>query len=303
MRFTFTEDQLAFRDSFKSFLAEACVPSVVRAAWEQRPSELWGQLAELGLLALELPEEQGGLELSPIDMVLLWEESGYSALPLPFLEATALAPLLPADLARRVGAGEALVTLGARAWDADIAEAVVVGTTLSRDFSTGPRNSVDGARRLFDVVIQEGETIADPAPRATLAASAQLLGLGRRMLDMTVDYAKVRRQFSKPIGSFQAVQFHLADALLRLEFAAPLVYLAAATMDPLHIAMAKASANEAAHVAGRKALQCHGAIGYSFEYDLHLWMKRVWALADAWRDPAWHRARVARHLQLDSGAS
>jgi len=299
MRFTFTEDQLAFRDSFKSFLAEACAPSVVRSAWELRPTELWGQLAELGLLALELPEEQGGLGLSAIDMVLLWEESGYTALPLPFLEATALAPLLPADLARRVGAGEALVTLGPRAWDADIAEAVVVGTTLSTDFSTRPRSSVDGARRLFDVVIEGGETIADPAPRATLAASAQLIGLGRRMLDITVDYAKVRRQFSKPIGSFQAVQFHLADALLRLEFAAPLVYLAAATLDPLHIAMAKASAGEAAHVAGRKALQCHGAIGYCTEHDLHLFLKRSWALQSSFGLAADHIETVGRAVLGD----
>ena len=71
----------------------------------------------------------------------------------------------------------------------------------------------------------------------------------------------------------------------------------------VHASMAKIYASEAALLVAEKALQCHGAIGYSFEYDLHLWMKRVWALADAWRDPAWHRARVARHLQLDSGAS
>ena len=60
----------------------------------------------------------------------------------------------------------------------------------------------------------------------------------------------------------------------------------------LHVSMAKAQASEAALAAARAALQCHGAIGYTFEYDLHLWMKRAWALAAAWGDAAWHRARV-----------
>ena len=296
MRFQFAEDQIAFRDSFRSLLAEACPPGVVRAAWEERPSALWSQIAEMGLLAVELPEELGGLELSAVDMVLLWEESGYAGLPLPFLEATVVAPLLPPDLAERVGSGEALVTLGARAWDADIAEAVVVGDQLATAFTTTPRKSVDGARRLFDVTVTHSQTIADPAPRAALAASAQLLGLGRRMLEITVDYAKVRRQFGKPIGAFQAVQTHLADALLQLEFAAPLVYQAATTLDPIHIAMAKAAASEATAVAGRKALQCHGAIGYCIEHDLHLFLKRSWALSHGYGSAAEHLETVAAHL-------
>jgi alkylation response protein AidB-like acyl-CoA dehydrogenase len=296
MNFQFTEDQLAFRDSFKGFLEEACPTSVVRAAWETRPDELWGQLAEMGLLAVELPESLGGLEMQPVDMVLLWEESGYAALPVPFLDATVLAPLLPDELAEAVGSGEKRVALGARGWDADCAHAVVVGDQLSTDFSTVPRKSVDGARRLFDVTLNDAQTIRDPADRAALAASAQLLGLGRRMLDIAVDYGKVRRQFGKPIGSFQAVQNHLADALLQLEFAAPLVYQAAATMKPLHIHMAKAAATEAAHVAGRKALQCHGAIGYCIEHDLHLFLKRSWALERSFGSAAWHLEHVAAEI-------
>ena len=115
---------------------------------------------------------------------------------------------------------------------------------------------------------------------------------------MTVAYAKVREQFQKPVGSFQAVKHHLANAQVKLEFARPLVYRAAssmATQDPDRPSrsMAKSQASDAATLAARAALQCHGAIGYAYEHDLHLWMKRAWALAAAWGDAAWHRARVA----------
>ena len=119
---------------------------------------------------------------------------------------------------------------------------------------------------------------------------------------MTVDYVGERKQFGRPIGSFQAVKHRLADVRIAIEFAAPLVYRAAysqATGDPdamLHCSMAKAQSADAAGLASRAALQCHGAIGYSFEHDLHLWMKRVWALVAAFGDRAWHRERVARAI-------
>ena len=138
--------------------------------------------------------------------------------------------------------------------------------------------------------------------RAALAYAAELCGLGLRMLELTVEYVKVRRQFGASVGSFQAVKHHLADALVALEFARPLVYHAAwatATGQPSRardVSMAKAAASDAATTTARLALQCHGAIGYSFEHDLHLWMKRAWALAASAGDAAWHRARVADAL-------
>src|SRR5439155_26410495 len=142
--------------------------------------------------------------------------------------------------------------------------------------------------------------------RAALATAAELCGLGQHLIAVTVEYVKVRRQFGSPVGSFQAVKHMLADAHLGIEFARPVVYRAAWSMArgrpdrSVHVSMAKAMASEAALRAARAALQCHGAIGYSFEYDLHLWMKRVWALAAAWGDAAWHRARVASAV-LDGG--
>jgi alkylation response protein AidB-like acyl-CoA dehydrogenase len=112
------------------------------------------------------------------------------------------------------------------------------------------------------------------------------------MLDMTAEYTKERRQFGVPIGSFQAVKHHLANARIALEFARPLVYRAAATLDPVHASMAKHKADEAALMTARAALQCHGAIGYTTEYDLHLYMKRSWVLARSMGDGRLHRSRV-----------
>jgi alkylation response protein AidB-like acyl-CoA dehydrogenase len=173
-----------------------------------------------------------------------------------------------------------------------------------------PEHSVDGARRLFRVDwapspatrIAKGPTARAAIDRAfdrgALGVSAMLLGLGRHLIDATVEYVKVRKQFGSAIGSFQAVKHHLADALVKLEFARPVVYRAAYSMSrgsdagALHVAMAKAYASEAALVSARAALQCHGAIGYSYEHDLHLWMKRSWALAAAWGDASWHRTRI-----------
>ena len=141
-------------------------------------------------------------------------------------------------------------------------------------------------------------TMGDDAGRLALGAAAQLVGLGQRMLDLTVDYVKQREQFGVPIGSFQAVKHHLADALKELAFARPAVLRAGATMEARDISMAKALASDAASLTGRQALQCHGAIGYTVEYDLHLYLKRAEALARTWGDAAWHRRRVATALGL-----
>ena len=129
-----------------------------------------------------------------------------------------------------------------------------------------------------------------------------LIGLGQAMLDLTVSYATERQQFGVPIGSFQAVKHHLADAALALEFARPAVWRAAWSVAHAEatrardVSMAKAMASDAAELVGRKALQCHGAIGYTVEANLHLYLKRTWALARAWGDAAHHTDRVADAL-------
>ena len=131
-----------------------------------------------------------------------------------------------------------------------------------------------------------------------LAAAAQLVGLGQRMLDMTVEYVKERKQFGVPIGSFQAVKHQLADSLKELRFARPAVWRAATTLDPVHVSMAKAMASDAASFTARRALQCHGAIGYTVEYELHRFLKQTWVLARAHGDAAWHRELIAKELEI-----
>jgi len=131
-----------------------------------------------------------------------------------------------------------------------------------------------------------------------LAAAAQLLGLGHRMLAMTVDYGKDRTEFVGPVGSFQAVKHQLADALKELAFARPAVWRAAHTLDPVHVSMAKAMASDAASFTARRALQCHGAIGYTVEYELHRYLKQTWVLARSFGDAAHHRELIAKELHI-----
>jgi Acyl-CoA dehydrogenase, C-terminal domain len=217
------------------------------------------------------------------------EETGRHAVPEPIVETAAFGVPLLGDPGIVVAAAHALVP-----W-ADTADVVITAAgRFERDrVRLTPHASVDGARRLFAV---DGTptplAMEDAFVRGVLGFAAQQCGLADRMLELTVDYAKERRQFGAPIGSFQAVKHHLANSRLALEFARPLVYRAAATLDPVHVSMAKAKADEAALVTARAALQCHGAIGYTTEYDLHLYMKRAWALARDWGDARFHRNRV-----------
>jgi alkylation response protein AidB-like acyl-CoA dehydrogenase len=140
------------------------------------------------------------------------------------------------------------------------------------------------------------------ADRAAAGTAALLTGLADRMVTMAAAYAKERHQFGKPIGSFQAVKHLLADARVALEFARPATYRAAwslATAQPTlshDASMAKAMASDAADRAARVALQVHGALGYTWECDLHFFLKRTWALSRAWGDSATHRRLVLSRL-------
>ena len=147
--------------------------------------------------------------------------------------------------------------------------------------------------------------VARTADRGAVVTGAELLGLADAMVTLTAAYAKDRQQFGKPIGSFQAVKHLLADAQVKLEFARPVVYGAAWALDERApdasraASVAKAFASEAALEAARVSLQVHGAIGYTWECDLHLFLKRSWALAEAWGSAGDHRARLLA-LLLDA---
>ncbi len=336
MRFSFTPDQLAMQSSLRALLAKEAPAAAVRAAWASETGhapDLWRRLAEFGLAGLTVESAHGGLGLDELDLVLLLEECGRAALPAPVIETTAVAAPLIREAASEalnarwqpaIASGEAVVTVGLAGSsfvvDAHIADLVLVqrGDALyaapSGAFAATAQPSVDRARRLFtlaweptpETLVARGEialsAIAAARDRGALAASAQLLGLARQMIEMTVGYVTVRKQFGSAIGSFQAVKHHLANALVRVEFARPLVHRAAYSMArgdaarSAHVSMAKAAASDAAELAASAALQCHGAIGYSFEHDLHLWMKRAWALSAAWGSAAHHRSRVGETL-------
>jgi len=304
-------------------------------------AKVWSDLAEMGVLGIGVSEAHGGLGMNELDWILLAEEAGYAALPHPFVEtACVVAPLVDAagdphgvlsdliDGTRTAGAvpltstivpwGDSITYLvsldrepGAdRNWVARRVEGgLAVGDTDEHHRTR--TDALDDGRHLVrlglwtaDGGLGGSEQAALAFDRGALATAAQLVGLGRRMLDLTVDYATERRQFGVPIGSQQAVKHHLANAAMKLRFAAPAVYTAAWSMATgaetaeRDVSMAKALASDAARFTGRQALQCHGAIGYTVEYDLHLYLKRSEALARSWGDAAWHRRRVATALGI-----
>jgi alkylation response protein AidB-like acyl-CoA dehydrogenase len=284
----------------------------------------------MGVVGLTAPEGAGGLGLGELDLILLLQETGRAALPEPIVETTAVVvPLLAergddpavAPWLARLVSGDAVATAtfgdapffpGADYADLFVAERGGRVVAVPGDaVEVTPQPSVDGARRLGaaswsagdEIVLAHGPAaeaaVARALDRGALGTAAQLLGVADHLLEVTVDYVKQRQQFGVPVGSFQAVKHQLADAALRLAFAEPVVHHAAyalahgAPMAWRDVSMAKCFADEAAELVARTALQCHGAIGYTVEYDLHLWLKRVWALSPAWGGTAHHRARVA----------
>ena len=316
MRFALDDDREALRSTARDLLAELCPPAAVRAAWTQRPDPApWQALAGAGALAVLVPHADGGLGLDETYLVPVLEEAGRVALPHPLTETALVAaplgvvgPMVATDLG---AAGSAVAS-------ATFAEAflLVVGRGLrlyeAHEVDVEPVETVDASRHCGRVrpraagqsVTEDPEAVAAAFDRGVLGAAAELLGLSRAMLELTVDYAAQRHQFGKPIGSFQAVKHHLANARLEIEFAAPAVLHAAYAVAhgrpdaSRSVSQAKWLAGTAAAVTGRAALQCHGAIGYTTEYDLHLYLKRSWALARGWGGADFHADRVAASIGI-----
>ncbi|MDT7571623.1 MAG: hypothetical protein QOE05_1797 [Actinomycetota bacterium] len=312
MFFGLSDDALALREGLREVLFSASGPAVIRAAWDGDPGEaLWKTLGSFGLPGLFTSEGRGGLGLDELSFVAAVEEAGWHGVPGPLVETLITAPIvgLPID-------GSARITV---LRDRDVVPYARVSThaldltgepalvDLSAAELTGVE-TVDRSRQLARVSGQRSPVGLSPTARemlqhrGTLGTAAFLLGLARRQLDLTVAYVKDRRQFGAPVGSFQAVKHPLANAVVGTEFAWPAVLRAAYSLvsrDPdaaLHVSMAKALASEAAYEMSRVCLQAHGAMGYTVEYDLHLFAKRTWALANDWGTAAEHRAVVARAI-------
>ncbi|MFF3347855.1 acyl-CoA dehydrogenase family protein [Streptomyces sp. NPDC002779] len=310
MRFLPDAEQRAFTSSLDAMLGAADTAAVVRD-WSRgehaRGRALWGRIAGAGVFALAVPPEQDGFGLRPVELALAFVELGRHAVPGPLVETVTAAALLPEP--ERLVSGEIMATVacgGPYALDGDVADLRLLLTPdgLFRCPGHGPvRPSIDPARRLTALAAGELLTATPAAGRALalarLLTAAQALGVGLALLARTVTHVERRSQFGSPIGSFQAVKHRLADAKIALEFARPLVLGAALTRTPEDIAAAKVTACEAAYATARTALQLHGAIGYTAECDLSLWLTKARALRTAWGGPDECRAAVlgggARH--------
>jgi alkylation response protein AidB-like acyl-CoA dehydrogenase len=325
--FGFDDDQMAVRDAVAGLLEKRAGPATLQQAWADPAHPdvwtVWSELAGMGVQGLLAPESAGGSGLDWVTMALVLAEAGRAALPLPLLETAAVGvPLLGAagDPVGAVGSlvdGSAVLTVGGgEGSDAPVPAAskaqwfLVGGRLYHRDeVDVRPVESVDRTRDAGRVVPHAAGLALDGAHElGALGTAAVLVGLGRALVQMTVDYVKDRKQFGVPVGSFQAVKHHLADATMHVEFAAPTVWAAAWEMSHPElvaadrrrrsVSLAKAMASDAAERAARTALQCHGAMGYTDDYHLHMWMKRVWCLAPAFGSARRHRQMVGRQLGL-----
>jgi alkylation response protein AidB-like acyl-CoA dehydrogenase len=336
VHFNFAEEQLLFQESLAGMLAKECPADRIRGLWDTetgRSPELWATLAAMGLQGLVVDEEHGGLGLDEVDLVLLLEEVGRVALAEPLVDTGLVASRLlsdPAVVAKggewlpKIASGEAIVAVAHPVnpvvADAHVADVIVLaqGDELHlvprASVSLTAQPSVDPGRRLFTVdwkpsaetlLVKGDDTqrlLSDSLDRAALGAAAQLLGVGQQLIDLGVAYAKEREQFGRVIGSFQAVKHMLASVQVRVEFARPVVQRAAFSVAhgtatrSLDVSQAKVAASEAASLAAKAALQVHGAIGYTYELDLHVWMKRAWSLEASSGTSRWHRRRLSDAL-------
>jgi Acyl-CoA dehydrogenase, C-terminal domain len=297
MKFSLATDQRDFAASLESLLASAD-PAGAARAWadgDHAPGlKLWERLAEQGLTML-------ASEATPVEVVIAFEALGRHAVPGPWVESAAY---LPVALGREV---EGVATVAAPphasyALDADVADAVyLAGPEGLTEAVAGERHaSVDRTRHLFSVEAAGGAPEDAAFDLAALATAAQLLGLGERVLADTVTYAKQRRQFGREIGSYQAIKHQLADVRIALDFARPLVHGAALDPSPRAVSAAKVMCADAAYLASRTGLQVHGAIGYTAEFDLSIWITKIRALVTAWGTPAFHRARILAALTAEA---
>ncbi|MCL6263272.1 acyl-CoA dehydrogenase family protein [Craterilacuibacter sp. RT1T] len=337
MDFTYTDDQRAFRDAMRALFMVEASPERVREGWEMEGGispQLQALIAGQGLCALSVPEAHGGLGLADTDWALMSQEFGYYAVPdaplnTGYLAASLIAALpdapsfqahwLPAIAQgqARVAISHPLCPLVADAGQADLLlvwRDEEVHAIARSEVDVSAVASVDPARRLYRVSLPTGAATRlataaqgqalwrDLVNRASLAICGQLLGLTQRILDISIDYTAQRKQFGKPIGSFQAVKHHMADVAVKSEFAKPVLNRAAWALEQGHplrdvyVSQARLACAEAARLAARNGIQVHGAMGYTWECDLQIFMKRIWALDAAWGDAGFHKARVANWL-------
>ncbi len=309
MDFRFTDDEQDLIDAAKVvFDGENTVGRMRAIAAGEAVSDLWPQLAELGLIGIMAPESSGGLEQDLVVMAGVAEAAGYSGLPEPLADVAGITVpcMIEAGIdVDSIVSGREIIRVHSHLNDyvsgADKADFLLCADDCwpASDHTLTPLKSIDPLRRLFRIEPSgEGSDLAKY--HGAVLTAAQLLGLSQRMVDMSVDYAKDRQQFGKPIGSFQAIKHHLASVYTQIEFTRPMVHLAA-LQGGRAVHTAKIAAIDTAMLAAETAIQVHGGMGYTFEVDLHLFMKRAWALCGEWGDRNYHM-RQLETLILDGSA-
>jgi alkylation response protein AidB-like acyl-CoA dehydrogenase len=318
--FRLNEDQEALKKGVRDWADGELAIERLRGL-EGKPLDraLWTTIAELGVFALRTPESAGGSGLGAADAVLVFEELGRKVAPGP-LVATHLATGLGIDGA---GSGQTVVgliepgpspLLVAHKASLDVllvlrpdgVERLDPKALPSKPIST-PLDPLTPVERVES--LPRGERIADAASAqetmriGTALVAAELLGIAQATLDLALDYAKVREQFGRPIGSFQAIKHLLADMYVRLEVARAGVYAAGATIDQPEVgdveravAAAKLVAHQAAEKNARAAIQIHGGMGYTWEVPVHYYLKRAWVLGTSFGAQETHEEAVARAL-------
>ncbi|MFB7332973.1 acyl-CoA dehydrogenase family protein [Streptomyces adustus] len=272
MRFRLTRDQEALRAGVRELLTRRFGAEALRAAVRRRDLDrrLWRELGAAGFFALRVPEADGGVGLGLPEAVLAFEQAGRFLLPGPLVATHLAAGAVPG-----AAAGEVVVAAVDGVLVEWLAEADVVLGDVAKAVAL---TSVDPLTPLHRVPAPDGPEAA-PDPVAVLLTAAEQLGTAARVCELAVEHARTREQFGQPIGAFQAVKHLCAQILERTEPARAAVYAAAVTADPVDIAAARLLADEAAVRGARDCLQVHGGMGFTWESEVHLHLKRAWVRA------------------------
>ncbi|MCX4526450.1 acyl-CoA/acyl-ACP dehydrogenase [Streptomyces sp. NBC_01551] len=298
MDFQLTRDQRDLRAGVRDLLAGRFGREALRAAVDSGTAVdrgLWRELGAAGFFALRLPEAEGGVGLGLPEAVLVFEEAGRALLPGPLVATHLAAGVVPG-----AAAGTAVVTaldLGERGGPlvSYLAEAdAVLGAPLLP--SGEPVRSADPLTPLHRVAGDLRGDVSEHRDAGALLTAALQLGSALRTVELAVRYAGEREQFGQPIGAFQAVKHLCAGMLVRAEVARTAVYAAAVTADPGEIAAAKLLADGAAVRGARDCLQVYGGMGFTWEADVHLHLKRAWVRAEQWVTAAEAEERLAAEL-------
>ena len=328
MNFDFSDDQQNIRRTARDLLDARVKPERLRELAEagRDDDELFAEVTALGWPGIAVSEEHGGQGLGVIELAILQEALGYALAPMPFLSCVAAALMLEhagSDSQRErwlagVLDGSARGTVGlARGAQARLVPdasgasfVVLVDGASARllaaaDLQLTERDPIDLTRRYASVAASNGAgeelpgDVAGALDRIAVALAAESVGIAQRMMEESVAYAKERKQFGQPIGANQAVSHRCAQMLMESESARSATLYAAWTADyePDSLALAAASAKAYASDAGWRvsasALQVHGGIGFTWEHDLHFFLKRARTNAQLFGSAAEHRERVA----------